>query len=135
DHPIAYFNKAIAFMSAVVALRFPSTNNQLRTSSNLRNQATIQVGRVTVKQVQGRQGQCYARTGNKGNATSFGGNNTGGKARVLTCYNCQGEQHMASSDGQSFQLCSNVISKVHVMYRGRKRKNTRRCEAQTKKIT
>ncbi|GJS67286.1 retrovirus-related pol polyprotein from transposon TNT 1-94 [Tanacetum coccineum] len=52
DDPIAYLNKAMAFLSAVAALRFPSTNNQLRTSSNLRNQATIQDDRVT----EGRQG-------------------------------------------------------------------------------
>ncbi|GJT35692.1 hypothetical protein Tco_0926111 [Tanacetum coccineum] len=38
----------MAFMSVVAALRFPLTNNQLRTSSNLQNQATIQDGRVTV---------------------------------------------------------------------------------------
>ncbi|GJS50552.1 retrovirus-related pol polyprotein from transposon TNT 1-94 [Tanacetum coccineum] len=45
DDPIACLNKTMAFMSTVMALRFPSTNNQLRTSSNLRNQATIQDGR------------------------------------------------------------------------------------------
>nr|GEW31499.1 retrovirus-related Pol polyprotein from transposon TNT 1-94 [Tanacetum cinerariifolium] len=44
---------------AVASSRFPSTNNQLMTSSNTRNQATIQDGRVTVQQVQGRQGQNY----------------------------------------------------------------------------
>nr|GEU81805.1 reverse transcriptase domain-containing protein [Tanacetum cinerariifolium] len=43
--PIACLNKAMAFMSTVVASCFPSTNNQLRTSSNLQNQATIQDGR------------------------------------------------------------------------------------------
>ncbi|GJU13166.1 hypothetical protein Tco_1135562 [Tanacetum coccineum] len=32
---------------------------------------------------------------NKGNATSYGGNNAGGQARVVKCYNCQGEGHMA----------------------------------------
>nr|GEV91039.1 hypothetical protein [Tanacetum cinerariifolium] len=53
-------------------LKVHSTNNQLRTSSNLRNQATIQDGRVTVQQVQGRQGQSYFRTGYKSNATSSG---------------------------------------------------------------
>ncbi|GJR47473.1 hypothetical protein Tco_1315576 [Tanacetum coccineum] len=42
DDPIAYLNKAVAFLTAVASLRFPLTNNQLRTSSNLRNQATIQ---------------------------------------------------------------------------------------------
>ncbi|GKC75934.1 hypothetical protein Tco_1126708, partial [Tanacetum coccineum] len=65
DDPIACLNKAMAFMSAVAASRFPSTNNKLRTSSNLRNQATIQDDRVHVQQVQGRQGQSYAGTGNK----------------------------------------------------------------------
>ncbi|GKF54579.1 retrovirus-related pol polyprotein from transposon TNT 1-94 [Tanacetum coccineum] len=75
DDPIACLNKAMAFLIVVASLRFPSTNNQLRTSSNLRNQATIQDGR--------------------GNATSSGGNNVGGQARVVKCYNCQGEGHMA----------------------------------------
>ncbi|GJT29143.1 retrovirus-related pol polyprotein from transposon TNT 1-94 [Tanacetum coccineum] len=45
DDPIACLNKAMAVMSTVMASRFPSTNNQLRTSSNPRNQATIQDGR------------------------------------------------------------------------------------------
>ncbi|GJR98420.1 retrovirus-related pol polyprotein from transposon TNT 1-94 [Tanacetum coccineum] len=75
DDPIACLNKAMAFMSTVMASRFPSTNNQLRTSSNPRNQATIQDGRVTIQQVQGRQGQSFAGMGNKGNATSSRGNN------------------------------------------------------------
>ncbi|GJS59421.1 retrovirus-related pol polyprotein from transposon TNT 1-94 [Tanacetum coccineum] len=95
DDLIACLNKAMAFLTAVASSRFPSTNNQLRTSSNLRNQATIQDGRVTVQQVQGRQGQSYSGTGYKSNATSSGGNNASGQARVVKCYNCQGEGHMA----------------------------------------
>ncbi|GJS54449.1 hypothetical protein Tco_0627811 [Tanacetum coccineum] len=59
DDPIACLNKAMTFLTPVASSRFPSTNNQLRTSSNPRNQATIQDGRVTVQQVQGRQGQSY----------------------------------------------------------------------------
>ncbi|GJU48783.1 hypothetical protein Tco_1218338 [Tanacetum coccineum] len=55
DDPIACLNKEMAFLSDVAALRFHSTNNQLRTSSNPRNQATIQDGRVTVQQ-EGRPG-------------------------------------------------------------------------------
>nr|GEV47934.1 hypothetical protein [Tanacetum cinerariifolium] len=66
DDPIACLNKAMAFLTAVASSRFPSTNNQLRTSSNPRNQVTIQDGSVTVQQ-----------------------------ARVVKCYNCQGESHMA----------------------------------------
>ncbi|GJW06513.1 retrovirus-related pol polyprotein from transposon TNT 1-94 [Tanacetum coccineum] len=61
DDPIACLNKAMAFLTAVASSRFPTTNNQLRTSSNPRNQATIQDG----------------------------------KARVVKCYNCQGEGRMA----------------------------------------
>ncbi|GJU71687.1 integrase, catalytic region, zinc finger, CCHC-type containing protein [Tanacetum coccineum] len=95
DDPIACLNKAMAFLTVVASSRFPSTNNQLRTSSNPRNQATIQDGRVTVQQVQGRQGQSYSGTGYKSNATSSGGNNASGQARVVKCYNCQGEGHMA----------------------------------------
>ncbi|GJX89486.1 retrovirus-related pol polyprotein from transposon TNT 1-94 [Tanacetum coccineum] len=74
DDPIACLNKAMDFLTAVASSRFPSTNNQLKTSSNLRNQATIQDGR--------------------GNATSSRGNTTSEHARVVKCYNCQGEGHM-----------------------------------------
>ncbi|GJZ16903.1 hypothetical protein Tco_0553026 [Tanacetum coccineum] len=49
DDPIACLNKAMAFLMAVASSRFPSTNNQLRTSLNLRNQATIQDGMVIDK--------------------------------------------------------------------------------------
>ncbi|GJU45394.1 hypothetical protein Tco_1202660 [Tanacetum coccineum] len=49
DDLIACLNKAMTFMSNVMSSRFPSTNNQLRTSSDPRNQATIQDGRVTVQ--------------------------------------------------------------------------------------
>ncbi|GKB70914.1 putative reverse transcriptase domain-containing protein [Tanacetum coccineum] len=61
DDPIACLNKAMGFLTTIASSRFPSTNNQLRTSSNPRNQATIQDD----------------------------------KARVVKCYNCQGEGHMA----------------------------------------
>ncbi|GKD27317.1 hypothetical protein Tco_1233531 [Tanacetum coccineum] len=70
DDPIACLNKAITFLTVVASSRFPSTNNQLRTSSNPRNQATIQEDKVTVQQVQGRQVQNYSGTTYKGNATS-----------------------------------------------------------------
>ncbi|GJU17660.1 integrase, catalytic region, zinc finger, CCHC-type containing protein [Tanacetum coccineum] len=93
DDPIACLNKAMAFLTAVASSRFPSTNNQLRTSSNPRNHATIQDGRATVQQVQGRQGQSYPGTGYKSNATSSGGNNASGQAKVVKCYNCQGKGH------------------------------------------
>ncbi|GKB46921.1 hypothetical protein Tco_0897674 [Tanacetum coccineum] len=57
NDPIASFNKAMAFISIAFASRYPPTNNQLRTSSNPRNQETIQDDRVTIQNVQGRQTQ------------------------------------------------------------------------------
>ncbi|GJV59770.1 hypothetical protein Tco_1465870 [Tanacetum coccineum] len=55
DDPIDAINHVMSFLSAVVTSRYPTTNNQLRNSSNLRQQATINYGRVTVQPVQGRQ--------------------------------------------------------------------------------
>nr|GFB14916.1 hypothetical protein [Tanacetum cinerariifolium] len=46
---IACLNKAMVFLTAVAFSKFPSTNNQLRTSSNTRNQATLLDGRITVQ--------------------------------------------------------------------------------------
>nr|GEV03115.1 uncharacterized mitochondrial protein AtMg00810-like [Tanacetum cinerariifolium] len=87
--PIACLNKAMDFRTIVDSSRFPSTNNQFKTSLNLRNQATIQDGRVTVQKVQERQGQSYSGTGYKSNATSSKGNNASGEEMVVKCYNCQ----------------------------------------------
>ncbi|GJV94719.1 hypothetical protein Tco_1546296 [Tanacetum coccineum] len=59
DYPIAYLNKAMAFL------------------------------------IVGRQGQSYSGTGYNSNATSSRGNNASGQARVVKCYNYQGEGNMA----------------------------------------
>ncbi|GJX23092.1 integrase, catalytic region, zinc finger, CCHC-type containing protein [Tanacetum coccineum] len=85
DDPIDVINKMMSFLSIVVTSCFPSMNNQLRNSSNPRQQVTIQDGRVTVQRVQGRQ--------NSFGASSFGTKSTG--QRVVKCFNCQGEGHMA----------------------------------------
>ncbi|GJR84331.1 hypothetical protein Tco_0155116 [Tanacetum coccineum] len=68
DDPIASLNKAMAFLSITFASCFPQTNNHLRTSSNPRNQATIQDGRGANR------------------------NGAAGQARVVKCYNCQEEE-------------------------------------------
>nr|GEW55307.1 hypothetical protein [Tanacetum cinerariifolium] len=68
DDLIACLNKAMAFLTVVAS------------------------SRVTVQQVQGRQGKNYSGTTYKGNATSSRGNTTSGQARAVKCYNCQGAQ-------------------------------------------
>nr|GFC28285.1 hypothetical protein [Tanacetum cinerariifolium] len=48
DDPIDAINHMMSFLTAVVTSRYPATNNQLRTSSNPRQQATINNERVTI---------------------------------------------------------------------------------------
>ncbi|GKA74096.1 hypothetical protein Tco_0780398, partial [Tanacetum coccineum] len=45
DDPIEAINHMMSFLTAVVTSRYPTTNNQLRTSSNPRQQATIYDGK------------------------------------------------------------------------------------------
>nr|GEZ29724.1 hypothetical protein [Tanacetum cinerariifolium] len=60
DDPINAINHMMSFLTSVVTSRYPSTNNQLRTSSNPRQQATINDGRVTIQPIQGRQNHMSA---------------------------------------------------------------------------
>ncbi|GJY57642.1 integrase, catalytic region, zinc finger, CCHC-type containing protein [Tanacetum coccineum] len=91
DDPIDAINKMMLFMSTVVTSRFASTNNQLRNSSNPRQQATIHDGRVTIQPVQGRQSSFAAGTpGTRANILGTRGNNSG-QQMVVKCFNCQRE--------------------------------------------
>nr|GEY22949.1 hypothetical protein [Tanacetum cinerariifolium] len=83
----------------------PEINNQLRTSSNARNQATIQDGRVVVQNVQGRLNRGQGMNLQGGNAVGYGGasNRVGnvnpgparpGQSRPVKCYNCNGTGHI-----------------------------------------
>ncbi|GKC09265.1 hypothetical protein Tco_1000875 [Tanacetum coccineum] len=51
DDPIDAINHVMSFLTAVVTSRYPTTNNQLRNSSNPRQQATINDGRVTLQPI------------------------------------------------------------------------------------
>nr|GFB76227.1 hypothetical protein [Tanacetum cinerariifolium] len=82
----------MSFLTAVVTSRYPATNNQLRTSSNPRQQATINNGRVTIQPIQGRQN--FVSVGLSRSFTS-GSGGAPGKQRVIVCYNCKGEGHMS----------------------------------------
>ncbi|GJW57496.1 retrovirus-related pol polyprotein from transposon TNT 1-94 [Tanacetum coccineum] len=89
-------NDQLAFVATL-----PQTNNQLRTSSNTRNQATIQDGRVVVQNVQGRQNQnqrYFARgNGTAGNEVGHNrvGNANAGQGKPVKCYNYNGVGHIA----------------------------------------
>nr|GFA20607.1 hypothetical protein [Tanacetum cinerariifolium] len=63
DDPIDAINHMMSFLTTVVTSRYPPTNNQLRTSSNPRQQATVNNGRVTIQPVHGRQNSMTADPG------------------------------------------------------------------------
>nr|GFC76101.1 hypothetical protein [Tanacetum cinerariifolium] len=92
DDPIDAINHMMSFLTAVVTSRHPAANNQLRTSSNPRQQATINNGRVTIQPIQGRKNFVSA-----GSSIPFisGSSGAPGKQRVIVCYNCKGEGHMS----------------------------------------
>nr|GEX93790.1 hypothetical protein [Tanacetum cinerariifolium] len=92
DDPIDAINQMMSFLTSVVTSRYPATNNQLRTSSNPRHQATINNRRVTIQPIQGRQN--FVSAGSSRPFTS-GQGGAPGKQRVIVCYNCKGEGHMS----------------------------------------
>ncbi|GJW77963.1 integrase, catalytic region, zinc finger, CCHC-type containing protein [Tanacetum coccineum] len=93
DDPIDAINHMMSFLTAVVTSRYPTTNNQLRNSSNPRQQATINNGRVTLQPIQGRQNSLA--TGSLRTYTLGASGSNTGKQKTIICYNCKGEGHMS----------------------------------------
>nr|GEZ16453.1 hypothetical protein [Tanacetum cinerariifolium] len=76
-----------------VTSHYPTTNNQLRNSSNPRQQATINDGTVTLQTVQGRQ--ISFATGTTKTYTPRANGSNYRKQRTVICYNCKEEGHMS----------------------------------------
>nr|GFA02912.1 hypothetical protein [Tanacetum cinerariifolium] len=91
--PIDAINHMMSFLTAVVTSRYPPTNNQLRNSSNPRQQATINNGRVTIQPIQGRQNSLTAGMSRQYTSGPNGINSR--KQKVIVCYNYKGEGHMS----------------------------------------
>ncbi|GJV36383.1 retrovirus-related pol polyprotein from transposon TNT 1-94 [Tanacetum coccineum] len=101
DNLIENLTNTLTLLTQSYKTYIPQTNNQLRTSSNHRNQATVQDGRVVVQNVQGRQNRGHGNnargvgtTGYEG-ALNRVGNANPGQARQVKCYNCNGIGHIA----------------------------------------
>nr|GFC80398.1 hypothetical protein [Tanacetum cinerariifolium] len=102
DDPIDAINHMMSFLTSVVTSRYPTTNNQCRTSSNPRQQATINDRRVTIQPIQGRQNQMSAGLSRRFTSGSGG---TSGRQRVIICYNCKGEDHMSKQCTKPKRKC------------------------------
>nr|GEZ75637.1 hypothetical protein [Tanacetum cinerariifolium] len=81
DDPIDAINHMMSFLTAVVTSRYPATNNQLRTSSNPHQQATINNGRVTIQPIQGRQNSISA-----GSSRPFASGSGGASRKLTGCF-------------------------------------------------
>ncbi|GJV80821.1 retrovirus-related pol polyprotein from transposon TNT 1-94 [Tanacetum coccineum] len=101
DNLIENLTNTLALLTQSYKTYLPQTNNQLKTSSNPRNQATVQDGRVVVQNVQGRQNRGQGNNAWGAGAAGYGGaqnrvrNANPGQARQVKCYNCNGIGHIA----------------------------------------
>ncbi|GKE29472.1 hypothetical protein Tco_1444856, partial [Tanacetum coccineum] len=97
DNLIENLTNTLALLTQSYKTYLPQTNNQLRTSSNPRNQATVQDGRVVVQNVQGRQNRGHGNNARGAGTTGYGGaqnrvgNANPGQARQVKCYNCNAD--------------------------------------------
>nr|GEX16412.1 hypothetical protein [Tanacetum cinerariifolium]GEX16424.1 hypothetical protein [Tanacetum cinerariifolium] len=103
DDLIKSLTNTLSILTQSYKAHLPQINNQLRTSFNTRNKATVQDGRVVVQDVRGRYN---ARQFKKNNARGFfrtrnveGRNKVRnlnpGRAKPIKCYNCNGIGHIA----------------------------------------
>nr|GEY53551.1 hypothetical protein [Tanacetum cinerariifolium] len=108
DDLIENLTNTLALLTQSYRTFLPQTNNQLQTSSNARNQATVQDDRVVVQNVQGRPNRGQGMNPRGGSAAGYEGAQTRvgnvnqaqarpGQARPMKCYNCNGTGHIVRS--------------------------------------
>ncbi|GJR09682.1 retrovirus-related pol polyprotein from transposon TNT 1-94 [Tanacetum coccineum] len=101
DNLIENLTNTLALLTQSYKAYLPQTNNQLKTSSNLRNQATVQDGRVVVQNIQGRQNRGHGNNARGTGAAGYEGaqnrvrNANPGQAKQVKCNNCNGIGHIA----------------------------------------
>ncbi|GJT74477.1 hypothetical protein Tco_1041202 [Tanacetum coccineum] len=122
DDPIDAINHMMSFLTAVVTSRYPTTNNQLRNSSNPRQQATINNGRVTLQPIQGRQTSFAAGTSRTYTPGASGSNSGKQRTRLeittdkqyhsLFSYVIESQQATGSDSNSSAQQDDLILSVI-----------------------
>nr|GEZ37422.1 hypothetical protein [Tanacetum cinerariifolium] len=121
ENLIENLTNTLALLTQSYKTFLPQTNNQLRTSSNARNQATVQDGRVVVQNVQGRQNRRQGMNTRGGSVAGYGGaqNRVGnvnlGQARPVKCYNYNGIGHIVRNCTQPKQNSEYYKDKMLLM--------------------
>ncbi|GJV02165.1 retrovirus-related pol polyprotein from transposon TNT 1-94 [Tanacetum coccineum] len=107
DNLIKSLTNTLALLNQSFKAHLPQMNNQLRTFSNARNNATLQDDRVVVQDVRSRyntnnQGRPFQRNNARGvvgtrnvRGQNRVGNMNPGQAKPIMCYNCKGIRHIA----------------------------------------
>ncbi|GJZ45356.1 integrase, catalytic region, zinc finger, CCHC-type containing protein [Tanacetum coccineum] len=101
DNLIENLTNTVTILTQSYKTYLPQTNNQLRTSSNARNQAAVQDGRVVVQNVQGRQNRGQGNNARGAGTAGYRGaqnrveNANPGQARQIKCYNCNAQENRA----------------------------------------
>ncbi|GJT94934.1 hypothetical protein Tco_1090452 [Tanacetum coccineum] len=100
DEPIDAINHMMSFLSAIATSRYPTTNNQLRNSSNPRQQATINDGGITLQPVHGRQ--ISFTSGISRTYTTGASRSNSGKQMTVICYNSQANGQILHEEKLAF---------------------------------
>nr|GFA93047.1 retrovirus-related Pol polyprotein from transposon TNT 1-94 [Tanacetum cinerariifolium] len=117
DNLIENLTNTLALLIKSYKTFLPQANNQLRTSSNRRNQATVQDDRVVVQNVQGqaRQVKCYNCNGIGHIARNF----TQAKRPQMSDYYkdkmllMQAQENGVALDEEQLLFLQDILSKVH----------------------
>ncbi|GJY06408.1 hypothetical protein Tco_0373462 [Tanacetum coccineum] len=86
-----------------------------QTSSNPRNQATVQDDRVVVQNVQGRQNRGHGNNARGAGTTGYGGaqnrvgNANPGQARQVKCYNCNAQENGVALDEEQLLFLADPV--------------------------
>nr|GEW22995.1 putative reverse transcriptase domain-containing protein [Tanacetum cinerariifolium] len=115
DNLIENLTNILALLTQSCKTYLPQTNNELRTLSNTRNQATVQDDKVVVQNVQGQQNRGQGNNAQGAGATGYGGaqnrvgNANSGQARQIKYYNYNGIGYIARNCTQPKRGQDNVV--------------------------